>query len=367
MALDLKKATSQPVILLAGSEERLRRDAYKEILRSLATAEDDLDFETYIADEKPVAEWFAAASTIPFLSDYRIVVVRNVARIDPREAFRDKTISKNHAAVSAMRQVPETGRLVLVLDDESGERAREKAGPNSANWAKLVAHAGGFIFEPTFNKKDPTEMLRKHADSLGKSLSLSAAQLLYEMMAGKLSMALAELDKLSVYVGVEKAIREEDIRQVATPESEYKVFTMVDAILEGRTSSAISEFRTMITQKSKVSDEAFSRIFPTIARQLRLLWQARVLIDHRTTPQQAPESILAMLPGKPNLLSEPDWLQGKHMKSARNLTLEQIASCFNFLVDADAKLKGIRPGGPEVDTVELMLLNMTEACKRKIG
>jgi len=364
VAFDPAAARNHPVTLLYGPEEGLRRRAYRDLMKLFEVAEDDLDVEMIMANERAPVEWVGAAGTIPFLAEFRIVVVRNLGRLSPGDIWEDIPVNKSHPAVAIFREVPPSGRLILLVDDETSENAQAKAITNGKAWAKLAAFAGGYVNEFTVDQKNPGPNFTQHAESLGKKLTPNACALLVEMLSGKVSIGLTELDKLAIYVGDSPEITADDIRASTNPEPEYKVFTMVDAIVEGKAAAALSELRTMVSHKAKIADEAFPRIFPVLGRQIRLLWQARICIEHNCQPAKPTPAALAFFTDKPNITQERDWLQRKLMTTARHLSFPQLAGLLAELLDADAKLKGARPAGLEVDILDLMVLRMVDICRQ---
>jgi len=364
VAFDPVVARTHPVILLYGPEEGLRRRGFRELMAGFAVQDDDLDVEMLLAGERSPQDWVGAAGTIPFLAEFRVVVVRNVGRVDPKDIWPDAPINKSHPAITLLKQVPPSGRLILIVDDETSERAQARAITVGGQWAKLAAFAGAYVQEFKLDTKDPSAHFRKHAESLGKKLTPAAASLLTEMLSGKVSIGLTEIDKLAIFSGDTPEITEDDVRQSVNPEPEYKVFALVDAVVEGKASAALAELRTMVSHKANIADEAFPRIFPILGRQIRLLWQARICIENNCTPSKPDQATAALFPDKPKISAEQEWLQRKLMNTARRLSFPQIAALLAELLDADAKLKGARPAGLEIDVLELMVLKMVEACRQ---
>jgi hypothetical protein len=71
-----------------------------------------------------------------------------------------------------------------------------------------------------------------------------------------------------------------------------------------------------------------------------------------------------LFPENVNLASQKDWSQNKAMRQARQIGLDQIRGCFEAIRDADAALKGMRPGFSAIDTLEQMVLAMAVSVGR---
>lgn len=344
------------VVLIAGDEDVLRREALASLLAEANVLPDDFDLETFEGDVSSPSDWVASVGTSPFLAERRTAIVRHLLRCD-LDALKGIDLSK----------LPQSSLLILVADDEGGsEDKAAKMKTRRKAWEKAVSSAGGAVISCDANPKAVKETVRKRAADAGKTLSDKAAEALVEMTGGSLSRALDELEKLSLFVGKAEQIRESDVRSVAVPSREWNVYKMVEATFSGDVGEALRQLRTLIGSPTKAEEAAFSRILPTVSRQLRLLWQARLCIDANCGVTNAPERVRAMFPDKPNLASEPPYRQNAIMTTARRLSLERIGRCFTILADTDARLKGSLDAFSGVETLERMILEMAEASRPSV-
>jgi len=355
MNFTVEKAIKHRVVMLSGHEETLRRRALADLLAVAAPEGDDFDLQTFDASNSGANDWIGSASTAPFLSERRVVVVRHVLRMEePPTAADGMTLSS----------LPEYALLILVADEELGDEGRQrKFGTIRKAWEKDVNDVGGFVAPFAVDQKVLPGTIRGDAASLGIGITPGAAQVLAEMTGGSLSRALDELEKLALYVGPEGQIRENDVRSVAIPSREWNVFAMVEAVAAGQAAAALTQLRILIGSANKAEDAAFGRILPMMGRQLRLLWQARLCIEAKVAPSSAPEHIRAMFPEKASIAAEPSYRQQKLMQAAKGIDLVRIQACFQALGDADARLKGMLPGFNSMETLEMMLLTMIESVR----
>lgn len=338
------------VVLLSGSEDTLRRRALSELVQ-LATAGDEFDMETLIAGEANANQWFGAAMTAPFLSPRRTVVVRNLLRAkSPKEAFE--------GVATKLVDLPETAFLILVADEESGdETVQERHRALRKQWEKAVADGFGLVMSFESDPKQLKESLKIELFRLEKRMSDKALETLMEMTGGSLSRAIEEIEKLSLYIGDEPEIRESDVRQVVMPSRDWNVYKLVDAILAAETTEALKQIRVLVGSQARPDDAVFARIFPTLLRQLRLLWQARMCIDNRVVPSSIPASIAPQFPAK-GISSEPEWRQKRLMTAARSVSYDQLRGCFTALSDTEARLKGALPSFSIMESLEQMTMQM---------
>lgn len=366
MGFNAEKAASSRVVLIAGNEDTLRRDASMKLQQHLDVRDDDIDVEVVIADQKTPLEWVSAAASVPFMGERRVVLVRNLLRVDPGQVWPGRHKAGEHPFTLELSRLPETAMLILVADEESGdEQKAQRLSTVSKRWSDVVKAAKGHVADLSVDRKSIAEQIRKAAKAEGKQMSAGTATLMSEMTAGSLTLALSELQKVALYVGSNDTIKDSDVKTVVVAEQEYNVYQLVDAIVAGDTGTAIKQLRTLIEGKDKVDNQAFSRIFPTISRQFRIIWQARLCLDAGCTARDPVPSVLQMLPKKPRINDERDWSQTRAMRAARRISLGQIQNVFEELVDADARIKGLRPSYSTIETVEQMVMKMSAICRSR--
>ncbi len=344
------------VVMLTGEEHALRLRALHELI-ALATAEGDFDLQTFESDTSAPSDWIGSAGTAPFLSLRRTVVVRHLLRCENLEGIE-----------ASLKALPEHALLILVADDESGDDNRQrKLGTARKHWEKLVNSTGGIVAAFAADPKQVKAAIRAEAERLGKKLSEAGAESISEMTGASLSRAIEELEKLAIYVGEELQIRESDIRAVVVPSREWNVFKMVDAIVDGNVHEALRQLRVLVGSQTKAEEAAFSRILPMLTRQIRLLWQARLCVEARCQPGNAPESINRMFPEKPNIAKEPPYRQSRLIAQARRTDLPTLTFCFAAISEADGKLKGLIDAFSAIETLEHMVLSMIDTVMQPIS
>jgi len=307
------------------------------------------------AGESEAIEWIGAVTTVPFLSEKRIVVVRSLLRAGhPNEALKDMP--------DRIGTLPDYSRLVLVADDENASDSQRQSRLDNYRtaWEGEIRKSGGLVQDFKVEGKAATAQILREAERLGKKIGNRAAQLLLEMTGGSVSRATSELEKVALYLGDAPEIREADISEVAMPSREWNVFRLVDGILEGSAGLALNQLQILIGSATKAEGAAMGNIFPNLTRNLRLIWQARMLLDRKATIHTMPESLRSMMAEQPSLASASEWQQQRALRAARNLQISQLGECLEILARTDARIKGLEPGFSTVDTLERMVLEMVE-------
>jgi len=349
-----EKLLKSRVVLIAGDEDILKREALAGLLSAAEIQADDFDLENFAADSSTPSDWIASVSTIPFLAARRTAIVRHLLRCDA-----------DRANVKDLGNLTDTSLLILVADDEGGSDERmQKAKTQRKAWEKVVNAAKGSVVACDANPKSTRELVSKRLAEQNIKMSDRAIEALVEMTGGSLSRALDELEKLVLFVGPGNQVRETDVRSVVVPSRDWNVFKMVDAAVGGDVAEGLRQLKVLVGSAGKAEEAAIGRILPMVSRHLRLLWQGRLCIDAGCSPANAPENIRGLFPEKPNLSAEQPYRQGAIMTAARRIPLPRIEQCFRILADTDARLKGSLEAFSGIESLERMLLEMSAAAKQ---
>ncbi|MCH7945427.1 MAG: hypothetical protein IIC73_05350, partial [Armatimonadetes bacterium] len=166
MSFNAAKATQHRTVLLAGTESTLRSAAVRKIQQQIGIEPGDIDVETLIADHRPPAEWTAVASSVPFMGERRVVLVRNVLRIDPAQTWDAKPKAGEHPFIDDLAALPTTAMLVLVADDEQGDEDKLRRLETVAKrWHAIVEAAGGYAPKLEESRRDIADQLRAPAQA----------------------------------------------------------------------------------------------------------------------------------------------------------------------------------------------------------
>ncbi len=340
---------------MGGGEDVLRSDTFRELL-GLTTADGDFDLETTTGD-RPFGEWLGSALTAPFLSEKRTVIVRNVLRISDFDDHKE-------AIIKGLQGLPPTAIVVLVADTEQGDEDKQKRlATVLKKWESVVSKVKGTSISFVLDASVAKRALKEAAELAGKKLAEPGLSLLIEMAGGSLSRSTEELEKLILYLGSETTIREADIRSLVVPSREWKITNLVRATLSRKPQEALTQLAILFESFGKVENAAFQRILPTFTRSLRGVWQARLILDAGARLPNLPENVTAMLPLNGAITSDPEWSVNASFQMARMTNLESLATCFQLLADADARLKGILDSANTRDTLERMILEMATAVR----
>jgi DNA polymerase III delta subunit len=160
-----------------------------------------------------------------------------------------------------------------------------------------------------------------------------------------------ELGKLFDYMGDEVVIHASDVTEVLSRGPDEVIFKLCDALGARRGGEALRLLDSTFHIGTKPDGTAL-RVLTMLARQIRLVHQARILLEYRMIGRgAAPMSaeVAAMLPadGIKATLANPRmaWMGDKLATQAKQWSFDALESALIALEHADGALKGIVPGG----------------------
>lgn len=374
---EFERGQFRPVYLFYGEETFLFDELVGLAKRKLTPPGlEDFNFNKLdgaTADPRDVA---AAAQTLPFMADKRLVVVAEARFFRPgrrkdeaaaEDAAEDgagdgpaapagQAASTNPAA-SANRIADEGGEgggeqaLLDYLADPSpttclifaqtSDRERRLADPDRRRKpTKAVEKAGALVQCARLKDWQAARWAADRAKAAGKKLDQSAALELVHTVGEDLRTVASELGKLVTYAGEDAAITIADINVIASPTAERRVWDLLDALGYRRRGDALGLLRALYRQG----------VYPLavmglITVQLRRLLKTRALLD----AGKDPSAVAAAMGLQP-------FLATRLIEQARGFTAGELTAALTRVFETDLRIKTT-----EVDpamAVELLLLEL---------
>ena len=267
-----------------------------------------------------LADLQAVCNAMPFLAEYRLVVVEGLlgsfeAR-GPRR--RGGGPSRNRLAqweglAGYTAEVPSTTELVFV--DETLRSSNPLLRGLSAN-----AEVRRF---PVPRGEELARWIRNRAKAKKASISPGALRLLNQYVGPNLRLLDSELEKLSLYAG-EEQIDEGHVRGMVAQVREASIFAAVDAIVQGNPSVALRLLR-----KLRNDGAALPYVQAMIARQLRLVTVAKELVE-TGVPRAEMGARLEL---------RADFAVRKTLEQARRFSWPRLKGLYECLLEMDLAIK----------------------------
>ncbi len=328
-----KSLAPQPFYVIAGKDRRRAIDSLHHLVEQLlGDADPQLAMTNYDGGEAKLSEVLTDLNTLPFLSDYRLVVVKDA----------DDFISQYRQALEDYQQNPSsTG--ILILQAESF--------PKTTRLAKAINKNGAFIdCSPVAAKELPVFLTDYAKKTYGLIMSERSARFLIEMIGDESGILCGEIDKIATFLADPQApgtqITEDIILQLSGHNRQYTVFNVIDSMVSGQTRKALELLDAMM----RLDREAEFSAVGAFAWHVRRLYRARILMDDRTNDAEI-------------LKKAGVWHNTREfLQQVRKLNIKKIAQALKRLAEIDY---GQKTGGCSVkDGLEKFIVEFSSISVR---
>jgi DNA polymerase-3 subunit delta len=310
--------------ILYGKDDFSLQQKLEEIKKELDNQE-MLAVNTSIFDDRQLSlsQLKDACSAVPFLCPYRLVIAKGLLGRFELKSGSERRTTRSRAKLNSgleewmglaeyVRQMPPTTMLVLI----DGEiKANNRLLKSVASQAKVM------VFAPV-SDRNLSDWIQDRVKQGGGTISPGAVKLLVGLVGADLWTMSSEIDKLLAYCSG-KVITEDSVKQITSYAREANIFSLVDAILEGRRNVAQQLLHRLLQEGASPS-----YVLAMVTRQLRLIVIAKDMGPKLPRPENR------------NRL-EPTSGYGleKAVKQAKSYTLERIKKAYHKLLEADIAIK----------------------------
>ena len=266
----------------------------------------DLDFnlDSFDGDSASVDAVLAAAETLPFASEKRLVVVRNV----------DKMNAAAQAALAAYAADPcETTCLVL---------AASKVSRSSKLFKAVDALKGAAEYRPPRRNEYPAWVVALFA-AKGRTLTMDGAQALVSAVGRDLRRLDAEAAKVISYAGEAQHLSAEDVTAVVSTTAPVSVFELCDALGAREAATVLGLLSDLLD-----SGESVLGVHAMALRHIRMLLSTRSLLDRGAGSAEIARQIGAQ-----------EWQVRNYVSQARRFDESELVEDLKAAVLAEERMK----------------------------
>ncbi len=342
---------TRPLILLYGDAQLLIGRTLEAIISQQVGDDSGFGVTVLWAEEADVDEMIQELSTFSLMAPHRVIVLRDV------DAFR---ADEQEQLAPALEHLADGITAILTAGLGKGGKPAVVA----ALRAVIKEHGQMQKLSTPYEKKLPTWVIDE-ASQRGLKMTREVAEHFVEWAGGQVDTLSSELDKLAIYLGDCQEVTAAEVEAVVTASDDSTVFNLVDAIGQRQAGTALDMLRTVLPKGSKQDDAL--RLLGMIARQLRLIWQARPIAQAQGKARggdEAGEDLKARLPRRHNFFDTTrgrDFLLRKYRAQARNFSDVQLAKALVRIYETDLALKGQR--GEQLDYHTTLELLIVELCR----
>jgi DNA polymerase-3 subunit delta len=299
----------KPVYLIYGDQDLLLERQLEKLKRDVGELVDlEFNSQTFDGDSAAGDDVVAACNTFPFASERRLVVVRNVEKMNKDDS---------EALVRYAENPAETTILALVA---------KKLAKNTRLY-KAVDRIGGLIERAAPKPSEYPGEVRNLFARKGKSVTVEGAELLVNAVGKDLRKLSIEVDKAIAFTGDKVELTAEDIEQVVSTTATTQVWELGTALGERDCARALKLLDRLLGD-----GESVHGLHALSLRHVRDLIAARALIDRGGGSVGELSSTLG----------RPDWQIRNLPRQARGFTSQELVDILRAAAAGEAQMKTSR-------------------------
>lgn len=267
-----KVQKQKPIYLLYGNERFLIEEKRKTLIGNHTN---EIDVNIYDMTESPIERALEDAETLPFLSDKRIVIIKNPYFLTSEKKLASQS-DVEHDLKKLEQYLEHPSPYATVIFEAPYEKLDERK--KIVQLLKKTAQ----VFEANpLQDKDVYAWIHNESRKLKIEMDDNAVKHLYRLVGKDLKTLKNELEKLSLYVGENGRVTEETLDLLVSRSLEDNVFVLVDHVVNKRMNEAFQTLRDLFEQK-----EEPIKIVALLARQFRIIAQVHALKKKGCTTKQ---------------------------------------------------------------------------------
>jgi len=304
----IKLGLVSPVYLFYGNEPLLLDEAVNSLRRLLVPEGDDWNTEFFYGDSVSVDEVVNSASTAPFFSARRLIVVKNIPWLSSKnEDGKDDDLAP---LLSYLESPSNDSCLVLTIRGPVDKRRK---------LVSAITKAGRVVEFVVPTGSQLNIWLERRFHRAGKKASGEVIHYLTLVAGENLAFLSMEVDKLCLYCSQKQDINIEDAKQVVSKSSLLSIFDMLDAVSARQGTLAVELYREMVHQ-----GEAEQKILVMLAKQLRDMLAVQSMLDQGYRQGDIAKE-LGLHP----------YVAGKYLRMSRQFTRRELIGALEILLTAD--------------------------------
>lgn len=306
------------VYLFFGSEEVIIKDYVDFLVNSLLT-EYEKDMNLDIFEESAYKEEsrfsmdniIGALNTYPFLSEKRVVIVKNSKLFETSGKKQDKDL-----IIDYIKEFPDYGVLIFI------EKKVEKT---SSVYKKINKSDNCQLVEcKSLDNKDMVKWVRNEVKKTGHTIENNVAYYFVEKICENLEQGTQELQKLVAYKGENSVITIDDINEICYGKLEVVIFELAQFAIDGEKEKAFEIYKKLLTSKESNT----FMIFKMIITQVRNIYLCNELSMAGCSNTEISK-----------LIGIKEYGVKMSLNRARKMDKDKLKNVLKYALDLDLKIK----------------------------
>lgn len=298
---DIKNHSFHSVYLFYGEEDYLKRMYRDKMKQAVLGDGDEMNYSYFEGKDTDALRLREIADTLPFFSDYRIVIVENSGWFKSANEFADY-----------LKQMPDTTVLVFV----------EKELDKRNKLYKYVNKNGLAVEMNTMTAKEMKTWIAVLLKQNQRQMRESTAEYFLEQVDNSMTNVQNELDKLIAYTECREEITKEDVDAVCSVQITGRIFQMMDAVAGRKQAETLSLYHDLLLLR-----ESPMSILYLLSRHFNILLQIKNM------PEREEKSVIAKKAGI------PPFTVGKYQAQCRHFSKETLQVMLDSCIETEYQFK----------------------------
>lgn len=235
------------------------------LVSSLLDSKDEFNYARYNLSETPIQEVIEDALTIPFLNDYKVIVVKNSYLFTGE---KPKTAIEHHQErlFEFLEHYDGPNYVIFEVNNEKLDERKKIVKLLKKNHAVHKIEA--------MNEEALKKWIKETLNAQFKDIKQDALEELIQLTGADYKLISNEIEKLVLFVGDEPIILKSYVEQIVSRSLEQNVFLLTDYITTDRKQQAIELLKDLIRMK-----EEPIKLLSLISGQYRIFYQTKILMQ----------------------------------------------------------------------------------------
>lgn len=297
---DIKSGNFHNIYLLYGEEDYLKRMYRDNLKKAVLKDSDEMNYSYFEGASIDLKEVRNISDTLPFFSDYRIVVIENSGLFKSSNDFADY-----------LSIMPDS-TIILFVEKEIDKRNK---------LYKYVNKNGITVEMNQMNEHDTKSFVGMILKQNNKIIKEKTAEYLLQHIDNSMSNIKNELDKLISYTYGREEITIEDIDEICSVQITGRIFQMIDAVADSNANQAIQLYHDLL----QLRENPMSILY-LLTRHFNILLQVKSL-------NNASKSVIASKVGV------PPFAAGKYMSQAKRFNTDSLKKMLDKCIETEYRFK----------------------------
>jgi len=293
------------VYLFLGQEQFLKNQTlYKLKVKACGEAVSNINYEEFCSGEASIKEMIDSAKTAPFMSKYRLFVIKDINKLSKEE---------KEALVLFIETKPQSTVLALIADNLPETDVIRQA---------VVKHGKVMNFDLLEGAK-LNKWIFDRFSLFNKQIEPSGLQLLVDNTGNNLMQLELAVELLTTFVGTRDVVKQSDVEKIIGKSLEVTTYQLVDAV-----GAKNADLALRILQGMDKDTRTISQIMGLIGWHLRRIWRAKKMAAAKMPLAKAAQAV-----------GVPYYASGSFLRQVNNFSARELEKGFKTLLKLDKEIK----------------------------